>query len=76
LRPASEEPADWPFVFFAEGKNAMDNPTKKEQPDRSKINMHEVHELKYWAKELGVSKEKLREAVNIGGNNTDFAQNG
>jgi len=37
-------------------KNAMDNLTKKEQPDRSKINMHEVHELKYRAKELGVSK--------------------
>jgi hypothetical protein len=49
-------------------KNAMDNLTKKEQPDRSKINMHEVHELKYWAKELGISKEKLREAVDKVGN--------
>jgi len=49
-------------------KNVMDNLTKKEQPDRSKINMHEVHELKYWAKELGVSKEKLREAVDKVGN--------
>ena len=56
-------------------KNAMDNLTKKEQADRSKINMHEVHELKYWAKELGVSKEKLREAIDKVGNSAAAVRN-
>jgi hypothetical protein len=42
--------------------------TKKEQPDRSKINMHEPMELKYWTKELGVSVEQLQKAVEKVGN--------
>jgi hypothetical protein len=46
----------------------MDTITKKEQPDRSKINTHEVLELRCWAKELGVSKEQLRKAVEKVGN--------
>lgn len=41
----------------------MDNLTKKEQPDRSKINMHEPFEVKYWTHALGVSKEELQKAV-------------
>ena len=45
-----------------------DNLTKKDQPDRSKINMHEDYEVKYWTKELGVSKEKLQKAVDKVGN--------
>lgn len=45
----------------------MDNLTKKGAPDRSKINMHEVYEVKYW-KELGVSKEELQKAVDKVGN--------
>jgi len=27
-----------------------DNLTKKETPDRSKINMHQPHEVHYWTK--------------------------
>jgi hypothetical protein len=46
----------------------MDNLTKKGAPDRSKINMHEVYEVKYWTKELGVSKEELQKAVDKVGN--------
>jgi hypothetical protein len=46
----------------------MDNLTKKDQRDRSKINMHEAHEVKYWTKELGITKEKLQEVVNKVGN--------
>jgi hypothetical protein len=41
----------------------MDSLTKKEQPDRSKINTHQPHELKYWMRELGVSKEELEKVV-------------
>jgi Protein of unknown function (DUF3606) len=46
----------------------MDNLTKKGAPDRSKINMHEDYEVKYWTKELGVSKEELQKAVDKVGN--------
>ena len=41
----------------------MDDLKNKGQQDRSKINMHEEHEVKYWTKQLGVSKDKLQEAV-------------
>ncbi|HWJ46892.1 MAG TPA: DUF3606 domain-containing protein [Candidatus Udaeobacter sp.] len=46
----------------------MDNLTRKDQRDRSKINMHEDFEVKYWTKELGVSKEQLQRAVDKVGN--------
>ncbi|WP_271567715.1 DUF3606 domain-containing protein [Bradyrhizobium sp. CCBAU 11386] len=46
----------------------MDNLTKREQPDRSKINMDEAFEVKYWTHALGVSKEELQKAVEKVGN--------
>lgn len=36
---------------------------KRRPQDASKINVHEDWELEYWSKELGVSKERIREAV-------------
>ncbi|WFU18677.1 DUF3606 domain-containing protein [Bradyrhizobium sp. CB3481] len=35
----------------------------KEQLERSKINMHEPHEIKHWTHALGVTKEELQAAV-------------
>jgi hypothetical protein len=53
----------------SEGKIAMsDNLTNRVQPDRSKINMHEDHEVKYWSHALGVSREMLQRAVDKVGN--------
>ena len=46
----------------------MDSPRKRVSPDRSKINMHEPREVKYWAKELGVNKEQLQQVVDKVGN--------
>ena len=46
----------------------MDSLTKKEQPDRSKINIDQPHEVKYWVRALGVSKEDLQKAVDKVGN--------
>ena len=46
----------------------MDNLHNKSQPDRSKINMHEDVEVKYWTRQLGVSKELLQQAVDKVGN--------
>ena len=46
----------------------MDDLSKKGQPDRSKINMHEEHEVRYWTKHLNVTMEELEYAVNKVGN--------
>ena len=46
----------------------MDNLTNRETPDRSKINMHEILEVKYWRRELGVSKDELQKVVDKVGN--------
>lgn len=46
----------------------MDNLTKKGAADRSRINMNEDFEVKYWTKHLGVSVEELQKAVAKVGN--------
>jgi Protein of unknown function (DUF3606) len=46
----------------------MDNLTRKDHPDRSKINMHEDFEVRYWTKELGVSRDELQRTVDKVGN--------
>ena len=45
-----------------------DDLTKIGSPDRSKIAMGEEHEVKYWTKHLGISKEELQRAVDKVGN--------
>lgn len=46
----------------------MDDLKRKGQQDRSKINMHEPHELQYWSKHLNVSRDELQKAVDKVGN--------
>jgi hypothetical protein len=46
----------------------MDDLKNAGRPDRSKINMHEDHEVRYWTKHLKVSKEELQKAVDKVGN--------
>lgn len=41
----------------------MNSLTKKEKPDRSRINIHQPHEVKHWTNALSVSREDLRRAV-------------
>ena len=41
---------------------------KRSRPDRSKIGMHEAHEVKYWTKHLGISREELERVVAKVGN--------
>ena len=45
-----------------------DDKTKRGQPDRSKINMNEDYEVKYWAKELGVTRGELQRVIDKVGN--------
>jgi hypothetical protein len=40
----------------------------KQKPDRSKINMLEPMEVKYWTKQLGVDKQQLHVLVERVGN--------
>ncbi|MBR1206087.1 MULTISPECIES: DUF3606 domain-containing protein [unclassified Bradyrhizobium] len=46
----------------------MDRLTKKDQFERSKIDLHTPDQMKCWARALGVSKEELRKAVDKVGN--------
>jgi hypothetical protein len=40
-----------------------DNPQLRHSPDSKRINVNEPHEVLYWAQELGVSEQKLKDAV-------------
>jgi hypothetical protein len=45
-----------------------DDLTNRGPADRSRINMHEDYEVRYWTKALGVSKEELQRLVDKHGN--------
>ena len=53
---------------FRRGRAVADKLTNRIQPDRSKINMHEPHEVKYWTHALGISKDDLEKAIEKVGN--------
>ena len=40
-----------------------DDPKKTRSPDRSKIAMGQDHEVRYWTKHLGVTREELQKAI-------------
>jgi hypothetical protein len=40
-----------------------DDLTNSGQQDRARINVNEVHEVSYWTKELGISKDRLQQLV-------------
>ncbi len=44
-----------------------DNLKETGQQDRDRINVGEPHEIQYWTEELGVTAERLEEAVNAVG---------
>jgi 3-oxoacyl-[acyl-carrier-protein] synthase III len=51
------------------GEKVMtDDPRKRGEADRSKISMSEDHEVQYWTKHLGVTREQLQKAVDKVGN--------
>ncbi|MGZ8203831.1 MAG: DUF3606 domain-containing protein [Burkholderiales bacterium] len=45
-----------------------DDRTNRGQPDRSKINMEEDYEVKYWTRHFGVTREELQKIVDRVGN--------
>ncbi|MFL5072100.1 MAG: DUF3606 domain-containing protein [Xanthobacteraceae bacterium] len=45
-----------------------DDARKRGEADRSKISMGEDHEVRYWTRHLGVTREELQMAVDKVGN--------
>jgi hypothetical protein len=41
------------------------------EPDRSRINLNEDYEIRYWTEQLGVTREQLAVAVKKVGNSAD-----
>jgi hypothetical protein len=41
--------------------------SSRDPQDRSRVNVNETHELRYWTKELGVTEAQLRAAVAAAG---------
>jgi DNA polymerase III delta subunit len=46
----------------------MNNLTRKEAPDRSKINLHDPVQAKSWSHELGITRQRLKRLVEKVGN--------
>jgi len=46
----------------------MNDSSKKVRQDRSKINLHEPHQVQYWTRHLNISNEELQKAVDKVGN--------
>ncbi|MBE5321530.1 DUF3606 domain-containing protein [Pedobacter sp. MR2016-19] len=52
----------------------MDDKQKKGGADRSRININEAYELDYWSNKFGVSKDKLKAAVETVGTSADAVE--
>jgi len=48
-----------------------DNLSNRGRPDRDRININEEHELRNWAQSLGVTLERVKEAVEAVGDRAD-----
>ncbi len=48
-----------------------DDKTKRGGQDRSRINLSEDYEVRYWTEALGVSRERLEELVRKHGNSAE-----
>ena len=44
-----------------------DDPSKRGPQDRTRINVNEPHEVRYWTQTLGVTEAQLRSAVAAAG---------
>jgi len=48
-----------------------DDKRNRGEPDRSRINLNEDYEVRYWTEQFGVTKEQLAIAVKKVGNSAD-----
>lgn len=49
----------------------MDDKQKSQGQDRQRINIHQDYELRDWSKSLGVTPDKLKEAVQAVGDRAE-----
>ena len=49
----------------------MDDPKNRHQPDRSRINLSQDYEVRYWCEKFGCNESELRHAVARVGNSPD-----
>ena len=49
----------------------MDDKTERGPQDRSRVNTQQDYELRYWAKEFGVTEEEVQQAVQRVGSSAD-----
>jgi hypothetical protein len=54
-----------------QGDAMSDDMNNRGPQDRARISLGEEHEVRYWTKALGVSKEQLAAAVQAVGNSAD-----
>jgi hypothetical protein len=52
-------------------KPMADNTQRTGSPDSKRINLEQDYEVRYWSKELGVTPERLREAVKAAGTSVE-----
>jgi len=52
----------------------MDDKQKTGGADRSRININESYEVDYWSNKFGVSKDKLKAAVQTVGTSADAVE--
>jgi hypothetical protein len=63
--PASRAPH---VVGFYKRKNTMaDDLSKRGPQDATRINVNELHEVRYWTQALGVTEAQLRSAIAAAG---------
>lgn len=48
-----------------------DDKSNRGEPDRSRVNLSEHYEVRYWTDHLGVTEARLREVVGRVGDNAD-----
>ena len=51
-----------------------DNLQERGPRDRSRINLSQEHEVRYWAKKFGCTEEQLREAVRKVGSSAEAVE--
>lgn len=52
----------------------MDDKQKTGNADRARINVNEAYELDYWSNKFGVSKDKLKAAVETVGTSSNAVE--
>ena len=52
----------------------MDDPNNRHQPDRSRINLSQDYEVRYWSEKFGISEGELRQVVARVGNSPDAVE--